>query len=239
MILFPAIDLQDGQCVRLIRGDAEQSTVYNDNPSAQARIFADAGCKWMHVVDLDGAFEGFARNSDSVTRILNAVNVPIELGGGIRDTAAIDFWLDHGVARVIIGTAAVENPSLVKSAALRHEGKIAVAIDARNGLVSTRGWVTDTDRDAIDLAKQFEDCGVAVVIYTDIERDGVLKGPNIEATAELADNLTIPVIASGGISSLEDLRSLAAKCPGLEGVIVGRALYDGRIQIEDALAVLN
>jgi len=238
MILYPAIDLKDGQAVRLVHGDMDQTTVFNDDPAAQARAFADAGCGWIHLVDLNGAFAGQPVNGDVVAAILDAVDVPCQLGGGIRDMATIDAWVDRGLSRVILGTVAVENPGLVRDAAKAHPGKIAVGLDARNGKVATRGWATETDVMVTDLAKSFEDDGIAAIIYTDIMRDGAMKGPNIDATRALAEAVDIPVIASGGVSSMADLQAL--KDTGvIAGAISGRALYDGAIDLQAALAALK
>ncbi|MBB95653.1 MAG: 1-(5-phosphoribosyl)-5-[(5-phosphoribosylamino)methylideneamino]imidazole-4-carboxamide isomerase [Rhodobacteraceae bacterium] len=239
MILYPAIDLKDGQAVRLLRGDMDKATVFNDDPAAQARAFVEAGCQWLHLVDLNGAFEGTPVNAGPVDAILAACDVPAQLGGGIRDMATIETWLTKGLARVILGTVAVENPGLVRDAARAFPGKIAVGIDARGGKVATRGWAEETDTDATDLAKSFEDDGVAAIIYTDINRDGAMQGPNIEATAALARAVSIPVIASGGVSSLEDLIALRDCGAGLNGAISGRALYDGAIDLAQALTALT
>jgi phosphoribosylformimino-5-aminoimidazole carboxamide ribotide isomerase len=238
MILYPAIDLKDGQAVRLVHGDMEQTTVFNDNPAAQALSFVDAGCEWLHLVDLNGAFEGEPVNAGPVEAILSQTNVPAQLGGGIRDMATIDRWLNKGLARVILGTVAVENPNLVRQAARAFPGKVAVGLDARNGFVATRGWAEETDIQVVDLAKKFEDAGIAAIIYTDIMRDGAMKGPNIDATAALARAVDIPVIASGGVSSMADLTAL--KDTGvISGAISGRALYDGAIDLSAALAALK
>lgn len=238
MILYPAIDLKDGQAVRLVHGDMEQTTVFNDNPAAQALSFVDAGCEWLHLVDLNGAFEGEPVNAAPVEAILSQTNVPAQLGGGIRDMATIERWLDKGLARVILGTVAVENPDLVRQAARAFPGKVAVGLDARNGFVATRGWAEETDIQVVDLAKKFEDAGIAAIIYTDIMRDGAMKGPNIDATAALACAVDIPVIASGGVSSMADLTTL--KDTGvISGAISGRALYDGAIDLTAALAALK
>lgn len=238
MILYPAIDLKDGQCVRLLRGAMDRATVYGDDPAAQARAFADAGAGWLHVVDLNGAFEGRSVNGAAVAAILDAVAIPVQLGGGIRDAATIDDWLDRGVARVVLGTIAVRAPDLVLEACRRWPRRVAVGIDARAGRVAVEGWAEATDIDAIDLARRFEDAGVAALIYTDIDRDGALEGPNVTATAELAAAVAIPVIASGGVASLEDLHKLKTSVPGLDGVISGRALYDGRLDLAEAVAAL-
>ncbi|RMD92979.1 MAG: 1-(5-phosphoribosyl)-5-[(5-phosphoribosylamino)methylideneamino]imidazole-4-carboxamide isomerase [Alphaproteobacteria bacterium] len=238
MILYPAIDLKDGQCVRLLRGEMEAATVFGDDPAAQARAFAEAGCEWLHVVDLNGAFAGHPVNAAAVEAILAAVSIPVQLGGGIRDMATIEGWLERGLARVILGTVAVENPALVREAARAFPGRVAVGIDARKGRVATRGWAEETEAMASDLARSFEDAGVAAIIYTDIERDGAMAGPNVEATAELARAVSIPVIASGGVSSLADL--IALRDTGvIAGAIVGRALYDGAIDLARALAALK
>ena len=237
MILYPAIDLKDGQAVRLLRGDMAQSTVFNDDPAAQARAFVEAGCGWLHLVDLNGAFAGEPVNAAPVEAILQATNVPAQLGGGIRAMATIERWLGKGLARVILGTVAVEDPGLVREAARAFPGQVAVGIDARNGRVATKGWAEETDVDATDLARSFEDAGVAAIIYTDINRDGAMGGPNVEATEALARAVSIPVIASGGVSSLDDL--IALKATGvISGAISGRALYDGAIDLEEALATL-
>ena len=238
MILYPAIDLKDGQAVRLVHGDMEQTTVFNDNPAAQARAFQDAGCTWLHLVDLNGAFAGTPVNADPVEQILRDCTVPAQLGGGIRDMATIEAWVEKGLARVILGTVAVENPELVCEAARAFPGKIAVGLDARNGRVATRGWAEETDIMVTDLAKSFEDDGVCAIIYTDINRDGAMGGPNIEATEALARAVSIPVIASGGVSSLADLKALKATGV-ISGAISGRALYDGAIDLQEALATLK
>lgn len=239
MILYPAIDLKDGQAVRLIHGDMEKSTIYSDNPAAQALEFVQAGCEWLHLVDLNGAFAGRPVNAAPVEEILAQVKVPVQLGGGIRDLATIETWLEKGLKRVILGTVAVENPALVRSAAKNFPGQVAVGIDARNGKVATKGWAEETDMDATMLAQSYEDAGVTAIIYTDIMRDGAMKGPNIEATAALAKAVKIPVIASGGVSSLDDLRALKGCGTRLDGAISGRALYDGAIDLAAALAVLR
>lgn len=237
MILYPAIDLKDGQAVRLVRGDMARSTVFNDDPTAQARAFVEAGCQWLHLVDLNGAFAGAPVNAAPVEAILAATRVPAQLGGGIRDMATIESWLSKGLARVILGTVAVENAGLVREAARAFPGQVAVGIDARGGRVATRGWAEETDLDATDLARSFEDAGVAAIIYTDINRDGAMRGPNVEATEALARAVSIPVIASGGVSSLDDLRALRATGV-ISGAISGRALYDGAIDLPIALALL-
>lgn len=237
MILYPAIDLKDGQCVRLLRGEMSAATVFGDDPAAQALNFQKAGCQWLHLVDLNGAFAGQPVNGAAVEAILAAVSVPAQLGGGIRDMATIEMWLTRGLARVILGTVAVENPALVRDAARAFPGQIAVGIDARKGYVATKGWAEETTVQAVDLARSFEDAGVAAIIYTDIDRDGAMQGPNIEATAALARAVTIPVIASGGVSRIEDLTALRATGV-IAGAISGRALYDGAIDLAGALAAL-
>ncbi|HDZ81640.1 MAG TPA: 1-(5-phosphoribosyl)-5-[(5-phosphoribosylamino)methylideneamino]imidazole-4-carboxamide isomerase [Roseobacter sp.] len=237
MILYPAIDLKDGQAVRLVHGEMDQSTVFNDDPAAQARIFVDAGCSWLHLVDLNGAFAGTPINAAPVEAILKTCNVPAQLGGGIRDMATIETWLDKGLARVILGTVAVENPELVREAARAFPNQVAVGIDARNGRVATKGWAEETDVLVTDLARSFEDAGVAAIIYTDILRDGAMGGPNIDATAALARAVNIPIIASGGVSSLADLKALKATNV-ISGAISGRALYDGAIDLAQALKAL-
>ncbi|OIQ34448.1 MAG: 1-(5-phosphoribosyl)-5-[(5-phosphoribosylamino)methylideneamino]imidazole-4-carboxamide isomerase [Roseobacter sp. MedPE-SWchi] len=239
MILYPAIDLKDGQAVRLVHGDMEQTTVFNDNPAAQALEFVKAGCDWLHLVDLNGAFAGEPVNAAPVEEILKQCKVPAQLGGGIRDMKTIENWIDKGLARVILGTVAVEDPDLVRQAAREFPGKVAVGIDARNGRVATKGWAEETDVMVTDLAKSFEDAGVAAIIYTDIMRDGAMKGPNVEATAALGNAVSIPVIASGGVSSLDDLRALKSCGAPLNGAISGRALYDGAIELAEALSVMK
>jgi phosphoribosylformimino-5-aminoimidazole carboxamide ribotide isomerase len=238
MILYPAIDLKDGQCVRLLRGEMSAATVFGDDPAAQAARFQAEGCEWLHLVDLNGAFAGTPVNGTAVEAILARVTVPCQLGGGIRDLATIAMWLDRGLARVILGTVAVEDPALVRQAARAYPGRVAVGIDARKGRVATKGWATDTGVMATDLARSFEDAGVAAIIYTDIDRDGAMQGPNIEATEALARAVTIPVIASGGVSRMTDL--LALRDTGvIAGAISGRALYDGAIDLAQALAALR
>ena len=238
MILYPAIDLKDGQCVRLLRGEMAAATVFGDDPAAQAAAFQAAGCEWLHLVDLNGAFAGLPVNGAAVEAILARITVPAQLGGGIRDMATIAMWLEKGLARVILGTVAVENPDLVRQAARAFPGQVAVGIDARKGFVATKGWAHETTVQATDLARSFEDAGVAAIIYTDIDRDGAMAGPNIEATEALARAVAIPVIASGGVSSMADL--LALQATGMiAGAISGRALYDGAIDLAGALAVLR
>lgn len=239
MILYPAIDLKDGQCVRLLRGAMEAATVFNDNPAAQARAFAEAGAEWLHLVDLNGAFAGQPVNAEAVDQILKTVTIPCQLGGGIRDMATIENWLARGLARVILGTVAVENPGLVRQAARAFPGQVAVGIDARKGRVATKGWAEETDIAVTDLARAFEDAGVAAIIYTDIDRDGAMQGPNVAATADLARATAIPVIASGGVSSLADLIALRDCGVPLDGAISGRALYDGKLDLREGLAALK
>lgn len=237
MILYPAIDLKDGNCVRLLRGDMEAATVFGTDPAAQALAFQQAGARWLHLVDLNGAFAGRPVNAAAVELILAAVSIPVQLGGGIRDMETIGFWLERGVRRVILGTVAVENPALVTEAAQRFPGRIAVGIDARGGRVATRGWAQDTEVTATDLARSFEHAGVAAIIYTDIDRDGAMQGPNVAATAALARAVSIPVIASGGVSRLSDLIELRDSGV-IAGAISGRALYDGAIDLAQALQAL-
>jgi len=238
VILYPAIDLKDGQCVRLERGAMDAATVFNDDPADQARAFAAQGFEWLHLVDLDGAIEGRPVNAAAVEAIIKATGLPAQLGGGIRDMGTIEGWLDRGLARVILGTAALTDPDLVRAACKRFPGRVVVGIDARGGMVATDGWVKTSETRAGDLAKAFEDAGVAAIVYTDIDRDGLLSGVNVEATAALAAATSIPVIASGGVASLDDLRALKAAPAPLAGVICGRALYDGRIEPGEALALL-
>lgn len=237
MILYPAIDLKDGQCVRLLHGEMDKATVFGDDPAAQAAAFEAAGCEWLHLVDLNGAFAGAPVNAAAVEAILARVRLPVQLGGGIRDMGTIEMWLARGLARVILGTVAVEDPALVRTAARAFPGRVAVGIDARGGRVATRGWAEETDVMVTDLARSFEDAGVAAIIYTDILRDGAMTGPNIEATAALARAVAIPVIASGGVASLADL--IALRDTGIiAGAISGRALYDGAIDLVEALELL-
>ncbi len=240
MILIPAIDLKDGQCVRLVQGDMEKATVFHADPVAQAEIFAAQGFEYLHVVDLDGAFAGRPINASAVEAILARARLPMQLGGGIRDLATIEAWLGKGVDRVIIGTAAVRDPELVRGAARRYPGRIAVGIDARAGKVAVEGWAKSAEMSAVELARRFDDAGVAAIVYTDIGRDGALKGLNVEATLALADAISIPVIASGGLASLKDVvRLLMPDCAKLEGAITGRALYDGRLDAKAALALIH
>ena len=238
MILYPAIDLKDGKCVRLRLGDMEQSTIFNDDPAAQARDFAEAGCEWLHLVDLNGAFAGKPVNAEAVEGILAAVDVPVQLGGGIRNMATIDAWLERGVRRVILGTAAVKDPTLVKDACRNWPGRVAVGIDAQGGQVAVEGWAEVSELSAEEIAARFTDAGVAAIIHTDVERDGVLSGPNVATTSALASATPIPVIASGGVSSLEDLLALRAS-GNISGAITGRALYNGRIDLDEALTRLK
>lgn len=238
MILYPAIDLKDGRCVRLVRGAMDQATMFSDDPAGQARAFADAGAAWLHLVDLDGAFAGVPVNAAAVEAILGATPVPCQLGGGIRDMATVAAWLERGVARVVLGTVAVEDPGLVRAAARAFPGRVAVAIDARAGRVATRGWAEQTEIPAAELARAFEDAGVAAIVYTDIDRDGALQGPNVAATEALARAVSVPVIASGGVASLADL--IALRDTGvIAGAISGRALYDGKLDLAEALAALG
>ncbi|MCF8495299.1 MAG: 1-(5-phosphoribosyl)-5-[(5-phosphoribosylamino)methylideneamino]imidazole-4-carboxamide isomerase [Alphaproteobacteria bacterium] len=237
MILYPAIDLKNGRCVRLYKGDMEQATVYNDDPSAQGLAWQDAGFSWLHVVDLDGAVHGSPENHHAVREILKVVRIPIQLGGGIRTHGQIAHWLEAGISRIILGTAAVRDPDLVKVACREFPGQIAVGIDARAGRVSVEGWVHDANITAVELARHFEDAGVAAIIFTDIDRDGTGEGINIASTVELAQATSIPVIASGGAGSLGDIK--AVKDAGLPGMIIGKALYDGRIDPAEALAAAN
>ncbi|MGD1878832.1 MAG: 1-(5-phosphoribosyl)-5-[(5-phosphoribosylamino)methylideneamino]imidazole-4-carboxamide isomerase [Kiloniellaceae bacterium] len=239
MILFPAIDLKDGQAVRLVRGAMDSATVFNDDPASQARSFAAAGFQWLHLVDLNGAFEGRPVNAPVVEAILKAVDIPAQLGGGIRDMATIERWLDLGLRRVILGTVAVKNPDLVREACRAFPGRVVLGIDARGGKVATEGWAEVSEIDALDLARRFEDAGAAAIVYTDIDRDGALQGANVAATRALAEALSTPVIASGGVASLDDLAAFKAIASvGIEGVISGRAIYDGRIDPAAALALL-
>ena len=239
MILFPAIDLKEGLAVRLEQGDMARATVFNRDPAAQARAFEAQGFKYLHIVDLDGAFAGRPVNAAAVDRILEAVAIPVQLGGGIRDMTTIEGWLGKGVNRVIIGTAAVRDPELVRNAARAFPDRVAVGLDARDGKVAVEGWAQASELSALDIARRFEDAGVAAIIYTDIARDGLLKGLNLDATIALADAITIPVVASGGLASLEDVRALIApRARKLQGAIAGRALYDGRLDAAAALALI-
>jgi len=238
LIVFPAIDLKGGQVVRLAEGDMDRATVYGDDPAAQAMLFADQGAEYLHVVDLDGAFAGTSVNGDAVSAIVERFPGHVQLGGGIRDRAAIERWFDLGVSRVVIGTAALENPDLVRAAARDFPGGIVVAVDARDGMVATRGWADVSTVEVIDLARRFEDAGVAALLFTDVGRDGMLKGCNVEATVDLARSVRIPVIASGGVKGIAEIHVLALHArDGIEGVITGRALYDGRLDLAAALSV--
>jgi phosphoribosylformimino-5-aminoimidazole carboxamide ribotide isomerase len=240
VILFPAIDLKNGQCVRLEQGDMSRATVFNLDPAAQAKGFAAQGFEYLHVVDLDGAFAGKPMNAQAVEAMLEAIAIPLQLGGGIRDFETVEAWLARGVARVIIGTAAVRDPELVKSAARKYPGRIAVGLDARDGRVAVEGWAETSEITALEIAHRFEDAGVAAIIFTDISRDGLLKGLNLEATVALADRISIPVIASGGLASIEDVKAmLSPRARKLAGAIAGRALYDGRLDPAVALALIR
>ena len=238
MIVIPAIDLKEGKCVRLEQGLMDKDTVFNDNPAAQARAWQDQGAEMLHIVDLDGAFAGQPRNRDAIEAIVKAITIPSQLGGGIRDMATIEAYLSLGLSRVIIGTAAQRNPELVREACAKFPGKIVVGIDAKNGMVAVQGWAEVTDITAVDLARKFEGFGVSAIIYTDISRDGMLQGPNLEATKSLAEAVSIPVIASGGVSSLTDIRNLMAiEKSGVSGVITGKAVYTGAIRLAEAVAL--
>jgi len=243
MIFFPAIDLKDGNCVRLLRGEMDQATVFSEDPGAQARAFQDQGCTWLHVVDLNGAFAGQPVNASAVQAILEALSVPLQLGGGIRTLDSIEFWLSAGVRRVILGTVAVRDPELVKDACRRYPGRIALGIDAKDGRVAVEGWGEVSEMTALELAKRFEDAGSAAIIHTDISRDGAMQGPNLDATLELADAVGIPVIVSGGVSSMSDLENIVLKSADhtgrIEGVISGRAVYDGHVDVARATALLE
>ena len=243
MILFPAIDLKDGNCVRLVKGEMDQATIFNDDPGHQAKQFENAGCEWLHLVDLNGAFEGRPVNADAVQSILNNVTVPVQLGGGIRDLETIRKWIEKGISRVILGTIALRDPSIVIKAAKEFPWKIAVGIDARSGMVAVEGWAETSDMSAVKLGKKFEDAGVCSIIYTDIDRDGTMEGLNVAGTIDLANALNIPVIASGGVASIDDLKILKAaadKATGvIEGAISGRALYDGSLDIAEAIQFLK
>ena len=240
MILFPAIDLKEGLAVRLEQGDMARATVFHRDPAAQAQAFKHQGFEYLHIVDLDGAFAGKPVNAQAVERILETISIPVQLGGGVRDMATIEAWLAKGVTRVIIGTAAVRNPALVREAAQRYPHRIAVGLDARDGKVAVEGWAETSQLTALDIARRFEDAGVAAIIYTDISRDGLLKGLNLDATIALAEAVSIPVIASGGLASLDDIRALLGpRAKKLEGAIAGRALYDGRLDPAQALQLIR
>ncbi len=240
MIIFPAIDLKDGQCVRLKKGVMEDATIFNSDPAAQARSFQAQGFQWLHCVDLNGAFEGRSANADAIRAIRAAIDLPIQLGGGIRDRAGVDAWLEAGITRVILGTAALTNPAFVKEAARAYPGRIVVGADAKGGKVATQGWAEVSELTPVELGKRFEDAGVAAILFTDIDGDGLLQGVNVAATAALSRALSIPVIASGGVGSLVDIENLvAAQAPNIEGVVVGRALYDGRIDPAQALSTAS
>ncbi len=238
MNLYPAIDLKGGACVRLVQGDMQRATVFNQDPAAQALSFQAAGFRWLHLVDLDGAFAGRPVNAPAVESILAKTTLPAQLGGGIRDLATIEFWLQRGIRRVILGTLAVRNPALVKHACKQFPGRIALGIDARGGKVAVEGWAEASELAAVDLARRFEDAGAAAIIYTDIDRDGLLQGVNVAATAALATAVSTPVIASGGVASIADLQQLKAAAAGIEGAIIGRALYDGRVEPKAALKLM-
>ena len=239
MKLYPAIDLKDGNCVRLLRGEMDAATVFSDSPADQAKSFENQGANYLHIVDLNGAFAGEPVNAQAVKSILSAIQMPAQLGGGIRDMATIRQWIELGLDRVILGTIATKDPALVKEAAKTFPNQVAVGIDARKGMVATEGWATTTDIRAVDLARQFEDAGVAAIIYTDIDRDGAMAGPNIEETAALANAVSIPVIVSGGVSSYDDLRALKANGAPFDGAISGRAIYEGAIEIPKAMEILR
>jgi len=240
VILFPAIDLKNGEAVRLEQGDMARATVFNRDPVAQAKTFESQGFEWLHLVDLDGAFAGKPVNARAVAAIRKSIKIPMQLGGGIRDLATVDKWLSEGITRVIIGTAAVRDPDFVKAAAKKFPGKVAVGIDARAGKVAVSGWAEETQLEAIELARLFENGGVAAIVYTDVERDGMMQGLNLDATIALAENVSIPVIASGGLASIDDVRALLQpRARKLEGAIAGRALYDGRLDAKAALAIVR
>lgn len=240
MILFPAIDLKGGQCVRLEQGDMARATVFNTDPSAQALAFERQGFEYLHVVDLDGAFAGRPVNASAVEALLKVIRMPVQLGGGIRDLATVEAWLTRGIRRVIIGTAAVRDPQLVKEAAKKFPGRVAVGLDARDGKVAVQGWAESSELTVLDMARRFEDAGIAAIIFTDIARDGLLRGLNLEATIALADSISIPVIASGGLASIADVKALLEpRARKLEGAISGRALYDGRLDAAEAIALIR
>ena len=240
MIFFPAIDLKDGQCVRLEKGDMDRATIFDSDPVSRAKSFLISGCSWLHLVDLNGAFQGKPVNQQAVENIIKNVDINIQLGGGIRNLETIDLWINTGIDRVILGTMALTKPDLVISACKKYPGKIAVGIDARKGMVAVEGWVKQTKIKALDLVKKFEDVGVSAIIYTDINRDGILTGPAINETIELAESINIPVIVSGGVSSIEDIKEIQSKnCSGIMGVISGRAIYDNRIDIYECNKILG
>lgn len=242
MNLYPAIDLKDGNCVRLLRGEMDAATVFNDNPGGQAQQFVADGCEWVHIVDLNGAFEGKPANADAVMQIVTAVDgkAQTQLGGGIRTFETIQYWLDAGITRVILGTIALRDPDFVIEACKRFPGQVAVGIDARDGYVAVEGWAEVSDMKVLDLALKFEDAGVAAIIFTDISKDGAMEGPNLQATVELAKAISTPVILSGGVSSMADIEAIkAAEVPGLDGAISGRAIYDGKLNVADAMKVLK
>lgn len=239
MIFYPAIDLKDGQAVRLLRGNMNMATVFNNEPAAQADEFAEAGCEWLHLVDLNGAFAGEPVNTDVVEEILSQIKIPVQLGGGIRNMVTLERWLEKGISRVVLGTVAVENPGLVREAAKLFPERVAVSIDARSGRVALKGWAEESDIEATELAKSYEDAGVAAIIYTDIDLDGAMQGPNVSATANLARAVSTPVIASGGVSTIQDLVKLKECGVSLNGVISGRALYEGALDLQQALSILN
>jgi len=240
MILFPAIDLKNGEAVRLQQGDMARATVFNRDPAAQASAFARQGFEYLHIVDLDGAFAGKPMNEQAVRRILAAVKIPVQLGGGIRDRATIDAWLDRGITRVIIGTAALRDPGLVKEAARAHPGRVAVGLDARDGKVAVEGWAQTAELSVLDMARRFEDSGIAAIVHTDVARDGMLAGLNLDAAIALADRISVPVIVSGGLASLDDVRALVApRAKKLAGAVAGRALYDGRLDPAAALQLVR
>ena len=240
MILFPAIDLKEGLAVRLEQGDMTRATVFHRDPSEQARAFEEQGFEYLHIVDLDGAFAGKPMNAAAVDRILEAVDIPVQLGGGVRDTATVENWLEKGIARVIIGTAAVRDPPFVKQAARDYPGRVAVGLDARDGKVAVEGWAETSELSALDIARRFEDAGVSAIVYTDIARDGMLQGLNLDATLALAEAISIPVIASGGLASIDDIKALLEpRTKTLAGAIAGRALYDGRLDAREALELIR
>ena len=239
MILYPAIDIKDGKCVRLLKGDMNKETIFNHSPKNQAKQFEELGCEWIHLVDLNGAFEGLPVNHKAVEEILDSVKVPVQLGGGIRSIKTIENWINKGLSRVILGTAAINDPNLVELAAREFPNKIAIGIDAKNGFVATEGWANTTAITALELAKNLEGVGVCSIIYTDINRDGAMKGPNIEQTEIIANSVSIPVIASGGISSIKDLQNLKNSKAELNGVISGRAIYDKILKIDEAIKLLR